>query len=63
MVIIPPMKHNAFREVSIPQASELVAAYGLTRPGSKYSGDEYLDPSASKLDQVKAVAKEAFEED
>lgn len=61
MVIIPTLKHNAFKEVTIPRASELVKAYGLTKTGQNYSGDDFLNPNASKVDQVAEVAREAFE--
>lgn len=63
MVIISSLKHNSFKDVSIPSAGQLVAAYGLNRPGSKYSGEEYLSSSLSKVDQAKAVASEVFEQE
>lgn len=59
MVIVPDLKHNAFRPVSVPKASELVRAFGLSHPGTKYSGDQFLDPSSSKIDSASEVAKEA----
>lgn len=62
MVIIPELKHNKKRDVVIPRACELVAKFGLTKPGKSFSGDDFIDPSASKIDQVKEVNKTAFEE-
>ena len=62
MVIVPSLKHNKFKPVTIPRASELVKAYGLTKTGQHYSGDEFLDPGASKMDNVAQVAANAFEE-
>ena len=61
MVIIEELKHNSFKEVTIPRPSELVRSYGLTKPAGKWSGDEFLNPSESKLDQIDRVNKEAFE--
>lgn len=61
MVIISEMKHNAFREVSIPRPAKLVAQFGLTRPGQRYSGEAFLSPSQDKIQAVSSVSKEAFE--
>lgn len=58
MVIIPSLKHNAFKEVVIPRPSALVKAFGLTRPGTKFSADKFLNPSDSKIDNLAQVAKE-----
>lgn len=62
MIILPTLKHNKFEKVDIPRASELVKVYGLTKKGVNYSGDEYLAPDASKIDNVAEVARDAFEE-
>lgn len=61
MYVLSSYKHNRFQKVDIPRNSELVRAFGLTRPGSQYSGDEFVKPNASKIDQVAQVEKEAFE--
>lgn len=58
MVIIPTLKHNAFKEVVIPRPSALVKAFGLTRPGTKFSADKFLNPSDSKIDNLTQVARE-----
>lgn len=63
MVIITKLKHNRHQDVNIPRPSQMVASFGLTRPGKSFSGEEFLDPSLTKIDQVKEVAKNAFNEE
>lgn len=63
MRIIPELKHNKFRSVSIPKPIALYKQYGLASKldSSGYSGDEYLDPSKSKVEAAQEVSQEFFE--
>lgn len=61
MIILEGLKHNQFKEVSIPRPSELVKSYGLTTDSNKYSGEEFVDPSKSKIESIEEVAQEVFE--
>lgn len=65
MRIIPELKHNKFEQVSIPKPATLYKQFGLATSldSSKYSGDEVLDSSMSKVDMAAAVSREAFEEE
>lgn len=57
------LKHNKLEQVSIPKPIELYKQFGLSKQlhEHNYSGDEYLDPSSSKVDIANQVSKEAFE--
>lgn len=61
MVVIPDLKHNGFKEVTIPRPSELVRAYGLNRPGTRFSEDEVIAVDKNKVEQVASIEKEMFE--
>lgn len=58
MVTIPEMKHNRFKQVDVPEASELYKRYGFGIGTRKESGEEFLDPSLSKVDMASEVARE-----
>lgn len=59
MIIIDELKHNKFENVSVPKAGDLFARVGPRAAASTdYSGEDFLDPSASKLDIVKNISKD-----
>lgn len=60
MICIAELKHNKFKPVDVPRASELYKRFGYTTPKDVggYSGDEFLDPSKSKTDVANDVMKE-----
>lgn len=59
MIIISELKHNRFENVNVPTGADLFARVGpRTTSDSDYSGEDFLDPSASKLDTVKSVMED-----
>lgn len=61
MYIIDTLKHNAFKEVDVPSPSELYKKLGFGRGSQKTSGEEFLDPSLSKIQQAQEVQREVDE--
>lgn len=63
MIIIKQLKHNRFENVSIPKAVDLFKRVGKRVADSqKYSGDEYLSPTLSKVEAANAVMSETEKE-
>lgn len=58
MFIVESLRHNRFKEVDVPSPSVLYAKLGFGRGTEKSSGEEFLDPSASKVEQASAVQRE-----
>lgn len=59
MVIIEAMKHNRLQQVDIPKPKDLFKQVGeRVADSGKYSGDEYLDPSKSKVQAAAEIAQE-----
>lgn len=58
MYIIDTLKHNAFKVVDVPSPSDLYKKLGFGRGSDKTSGEEFLDPSLSKIEQAQAVQKQ-----
>ena len=58
MFIIQTLRHNAYKAVDIPRASDLYKRYGFGKGTEKSSGEEFLDPSLSKVDMAASVQKD-----
>lgn len=58
MVTIPELKHNRFKEVDVPSPAKLYNKYGFGIGTRKESGEEYLDPSLSKVEIAREVSAE-----
>lgn len=63
MIVFKKLKHNAYKEVSVPRARNLYAQYGLSKnlDVSKYSGDQTVSQNLSKVDAARQVMKEDAE--
>lgn len=56
MIIIRELKHNKFEQVNVPSGRDLFARVGPRQSSGKdYSGDEYIDPSLTKVQAAQSV--------
>lgn len=58
MFVVDTLRHNRFKEVDVPSPSQLYQKLGFGRGTEKSSGEEFLNPEQSKIDQAAAVQKE-----
>lgn len=58
MYTFPTLRHNKLQRVDVPSPSKLYERLGFGHGTEKSSGDEFLDPSQSKVQMAQAVQKQ-----
>lgn len=58
MFVITGLRHNAFKVVDVPSPSKLYEKLGFGKGTEKSSGDEFINPSESKVDMAANVQRE-----
>lgn len=58
MFIVTGLRHNHFQKVDVPSPSKLYEKLGFGKGTQKSSGEEFVNPSESKVQMAQKVQKE-----
>lgn len=58
MFIVTGLRHNHFQKVDVPSPSKLYEKLGFGKGTQKSSGEEFVDPSESKVQMARKVQSE-----